>query len=386
MIIPYGKQSITQEDIDAVVKTLQSDFLTQGPAVVEFEKNFASTVGSKYAVAFNNATAALHLCYKVLSKGSNKKVLTTPITFASSSNCVMFEKGQVEYVDIDSESFNIDIDLIEKNLKNHPEDYQGIIIVDFAGLPIETDRLRELANKYKLWIVEDACHAIGGYFYDSKNQKIVTGSGIYSDLTVFSFHPVKHIATGEGGMVTTNDEKTYKHLLKLRSHGIERDEALLSVPSHGGWYHEMQELGYNYRISDINASLGNSQLKKLESNVKRRNEIATKYKKAFLDLPIALQKYDEDKVFNAYHLFVIETSQRKELYDFLKTKEIYTQVHYLPVYWHPYYQSLGFEKGICPKAESYYSKCLSLPMYHSMTDAEQDYVIERVREFFKQQS
>jgi UDP-4-amino-4,6-dideoxy-N-acetyl-beta-L-altrosamine transaminase len=382
--IPYGKQSITPEDIEAVVKTLQSDFLTQGPHVNQFEEAFAATVGSKFAVAFNNATAALHLAYKVLNKGNGKKVLTTPITFAASSNCVLFENGQVEFVDIDPISFNIDLHALEEKIINNPTDYQGMVIVDFAGLPLDTEKFKVLAAKYNLWIIEDACHAIGGYFKNSQGEKIRTGSSIYSDLSIFSFHPVKHIATGEGGMVTTNDEITYKRLLKLRSHGIEREEKNFSELSHGGWYHEMQELGYNYRMSDINATLGNSQLKRIESNVQRRNEVAQKYKMAFKSLPVKMQVYDEDKIYNAYHLFVIETDKRKELYDFLKSKEIYTQVHYLPVYWHPYYQSLGFKKGLCPKAESYYSRCLSLPMYHSLTEIEQDYVIQSVREFFNQ--
>jgi UDP-4-amino-4,6-dideoxy-N-acetyl-beta-L-altrosamine transaminase len=382
--VPYGKQSISSEDIEAVVKTLQSDFLTQGPAVLEFEKNIAIAVGSKYAVAFNNATAALHLAYKILNK-NNKKVICTPITFAASSNCVLFENGNVDFVDIDPLSFNIDINLIEEKLKNNASEYQGMVVVDFAGLPLDTEKFKSLAEKYNLWIIEDACHAIGGSYKNSQNETVLVGSSKYSDLTVFSFHPVKHIATGEGGMVTTNDENNYKRLLKLRSHGIERESDLLTVPSHGGWYHEMQELGYNYRMPDINAALGNSQLKNLKSNVIRRNEIAKKYKIAFNDLPIKVQEYDHEKMYNGFHLFVVQTNKRFELYEFLKAKEIYTQVHYLPVYWHPYYQSIGFKKGICPNSEIYYSQCLSLPMFHSMTDIEQDYVIESVREFFKNQ-
>lgn len=382
MKVPYGRQSITEEDIAAVVKTLKSDFLTQGPAVSEFEETFAKAVGSKYAVAFNNATAALHLSYKVLNKDISKKVLVTPITFAASSNCVLFDGGKIEFVDIDPRTYNIDLNLLEEKVKKNPNDYQGMVVVDFAGLPVDTQKLWEIAEKYNLWIIEDACHAIGGSFKDSNREVIKCGSGRYSHLTVFSFHPVKHVATGEGGMVTTNCEKLYKHLLKLRSHGIERDESLLSEPGHGGWYHEMQELGYNYRMPDINASLGTSQVKRLESNVANRNTIATRYKEAFKSLPVTFQQYDEANVYNAYHLFVIESDKRKELYDFLKGHEIYSQVHYLPVYWHPYYRSLGFKKGLCPHAENYYQKCLSLPMYHSMTEAEQNYVIERVNEFF----
>lgn len=383
MKVPYGKQHITEEDIAAVVKTLKSEFLTQGPAVNEFEEVFAKTVGSKYAVAFNNATAALHLSFKVLNKDISKKVLVSSITFAASSNCVLFDNGVVEFVDIDPLTYNVDINLMEEKLKKNPNAYQGMVIVDFAGLPLNTEAFRKLADKYNLWIIEDACHAIGGSFKNSKNEIIKCGSGTYSDLTVFSFHPVKHVATGEGGMVTTNNEETYKHLLKLRSHGIERDEKLLSEPSHGGWYHEMQELGYNYRMPDINASLGSSQIKRMHSNIEKRSVIAKKYKESFKNLPITFQKYNEENTLNAYHLFVIETNKRKELYDFLKENQTYSQVHYLPVYWHPHYQGLGFKKGLCPNAENYYQRCLSIPMYHSLTDVEQNYVIERVHEFFK---
>lgn len=383
MKVPYGKQHITEEDIAAVVKTLKSDFLTQGPAVNEFEEVFAKTVGSKYAVAFNNATAALHLSFKVLNKDISKKVLVSSITFAASSNCVLFDNGIVEFVDIDPLTYNVDINAMEEKLKKNPNDYQGMIIVDFAGLPLNTEAFKNLADKYNLWIIEDACHAIGGSFKNSKNEIIKCGSGTYSDLTVFSFHPVKHVATGEGGMVTTNNEETYKHLLKLRSHGIERDEKLLSEPSHGGWYHEMQELGYNYRMPDINASLGSSQVKRMHSNIEKRSVIAKRYKESFKNLPITFQKYNEENTLNAYHLFVIETNKRKELYDFLKENQIYSQVHYLPVYWHPYYQSLGFKKGLCAHAENYYNRCLSIPMFHSMADLEQKYVIEKIHEFFK---
>lgn len=384
MKIPYGRQHITDDDIAAVVKTLKSDFLTQGPAVAEFEEIFSTTVGSKYAVAFNNATAALHLSFKILNKDLSKKVLVTPITFAASSNCVLFEKGQVDFVDIDSKSYNIDFNLLEDKIKRNPESYQGVIVVDFAGLPVDSEELRAIADKYNLWIIEDACHAIGGSFKNSQNELIKCGSGRYSDLTTFSFHPVKHVATGEGGMITTNSEKDFRRLVDLRSHGIIRETEFFKEESHGGWYHEMQELGYNYRLPDINASLGTSQIKRMSSNIEKRNLIAKKYKQSLNNLPISFQKYDEEKMLNAYHLFVIETDRRKELYDFLKQQGIYSQVHYLPVYWHPYYQGLGFKKGLCPKAENYYSKCLSLPMYHSLTEFEQDYVVQKIHEFFKQ--
>ena len=381
MKVPYGKQSITQDDINAVIEVLKSDFLTQGPAVSKFEEEFAKVVGAKFAVASSNATTALHTGFKVLNKDLNKKVIVTPNTFAASSNCVLYEKGQVEFVDIDPKTFNIDLNQVEKLVSKNPNSYQGIIPVDFGGLPVDTEKLRDIANKYNLWIMEDACHAIGGGFYNSKKEFIKCGSGIYSDLTVFSFHPVKHIATGEGGMVTTNDEKMFRHLLKLRSHGIERDEKLLKEPSHGGWYHEMQELGFNYRMSDINAALGLSQLKKLSSNIEIRNVIAKKYKEFLRNSSISFQEYDEDKFLNAYHLFVIQSNRRKELYDFFKTQDIYSQVHYLPVYKHPYYQENGFKEVKLENAESYYSKALSLPMFHGMKEEEQSYVLGHLTKF-----
>lgn len=380
-VIPYGRQSITEEDINAVVEVLKSDFLTQGPAVVRFEEEFARVVGSKYAVAFCNATAALHTGFSVLNTDLSKKVLVTPITFAASSNCVLYEKGSVEFVDIDPKTFNIDLNLVEEKLKANPNSYQGIIPVDFAGLPVDTEKLRVLADKYNLWIMEDACHAIGGGFTDSKNEFVKCGSSKYSDLTVFSFHPVKHIATGEGGMVTTNSEKMYRHLLKLRSHGIERDENLLEEKSHGGWYHEMQELGFNYRMSDINAALGLSQLKRLSQNIERRLDVGLNYRTAFKDSKIGFQFFDEKKYVNAYHLFVIQTDSRKELYDYLKTNKIYSQVHYLPVYKHPHYQRIGFKSLHLPHAENFYAKALSLPMFHSMTDEDLNFVIKTIREF-----
>jgi len=379
--VSYGKQKIEQADIDSVVAVLKSDFLTQGPAVQKFEEEFAKTVGAKYAVAFCNATAALHVGFKVLNKDIKKKVLVTPITFAASANCVLFERGQVEFVDVDPKTFNIDLAKIEEALNKNPGEYQGIIPVDFAGLPVDTEELRKLADRHNLWIMEDACHAIGGGFYNSANQFIKCGSGIYSDLTVFSFHPVKHIATGEGGMVTTNSEENYKHLMKLRSHGIERDSNQFVQPSHGGWYHEMQELGYNYRMSDINAALGSSQLMRLSTNIDNRQKIAKKYKEYLKSSVIKIQEYDEKKFLNGYHLFVIQTENRKELYDFLKENEIYSQVHYLPVYKHPYYQQNGFAETKLKSAENFYSKALSLPMYHGMTEAEFDHVLATLKKY-----
>ena len=305
----------------------------------------------------------------------------TPNTFAASSNCVIFEKGQVEFVDIDPKTFNIDLDLVELQLSKNPNSYQGIIPVDFAGLPVDTERLRSIADKYNLWIMEDACHAIGGGFTNSKNEFIKCGSSKYSDITSFSFHPVKHIATGEGGMLTTNNQEIYLQLLKLRSHGIERDESLFENKNQGGWFHEMQDLGYNYRMPDINAALGFSQLLRIAPNIEKRNLIAQKYKNFCKKKNIIYQAYDEKKFVNAYHLFVIQTDKRRELYDYLKVNDVYSQVHYIPVYKHPYYQHNGFGDVHLTKAENYYSRALSLPMFHGMTDDEQERVITLLERF-----
>lgn len=380
--VPYGKQEILESDIEAVKLALQSDFLTQGPLVYSFEKAFSEVVGAKYAVAVSNATSGLHLAFKVLNQDIKKKVLVTPITFAASSNCVLFENGSVDFVDIHPKSFNMDLKALEEKLNRDGSDYQGLIIVDFAGLPMDTEKLRKLADQFGLWIIEDACHAIGGHYLNSLGQKILVGSNVYTDLSVFSFHPVKHIATGEGGMVTTNDEEVYRRLLKLRSHGMEKTPSHFQESPHGGWYHEMQELGFNYRMPDINAALGLSQLSRLPTNIERRQKAASRYREALKECPVSFQVGESDGFLNAHHLFVIQTERRKELYNFLKEKNILTQVHYLPVYLHPFYQDLGFKKGLCPQAESYYSRALSLPLFHSMTAQEQDYVIEHIRAFF----
>jgi len=379
--IAYGRHEILQEDIDAVVNVLRSDFLTQGPIVAEFEKGFAKNVDAKFAVAVNNATAALHLCYKILNRDLKKKVLVTPITFVASSNCVLFEGGEVDFVDIDPLSFNIDIGKLEEKIKLNPNSYQGIIIVDFAGLPVNTEEVKKIAEKFNLWIIEDACHAIGGGYFDLDKQFIKCGSNTYTDLTVFSFHPVKHLATGEGGMITTNNEETYKHLLKLRSHGITKENPDFDEPNHAGWHYEMQELGYNYRMPDINAALGLSQLYRIESNIINRQKIAKQYQRNFEKSGIKFQVFDEKKFSHAYHLFIIEIDRRLELYNFLRTKNIFSQVHYIPVYLQPYYRKLGFEKGLCPNAESYYEHCLSLPIFHSMKDEEFKYISSILKQF-----
>jgi UDP-4-amino-4,6-dideoxy-N-acetyl-beta-L-altrosamine transaminase len=386
--IPYGRQHITQDDIDAVIETLQSDFLTQGPKVAEFEQAFASYVGARYAVAVSNGTAALHLCAMALGVNEESRVITTPITFVASANCVRYCGGSVEFADIDPATALLDINKVRALLESKPKGYYtGIIPVDFAGNTVNLEEFRKLADEYGLWIIEDACHAPGGYFIDTKGQKQFCGNGNYADLAIFSFHPVKHIATGEGGMITTNDKALYQKLLLYRTHGITRDPQLLEE-NHGGWYMEMQELGYNYRIPDMLCALGVSQLKRADAGLARRRGIAKIYDAAFADAegievlqtsPEALQ--GDSETGHAYHLYVIKVADRKGLYDFLRTHNIFAQVHYIPAHTMPYYRNLGYKKGDFPEAEAYYNECLSLPMYPSLTAEEQEFVIEKVKEF-----
>jgi UDP-4-amino-4,6-dideoxy-N-acetyl-beta-L-altrosamine transaminase len=373
--IPYGRQSITQEDIDAVVDVLKSDFLTQGPAVSEFENAFANYIGAQYSVAVANGTAALHLCTLALNVQPGDKVITTPITFAASANCVRYVGGEVVFADIDPETYLLDIKEVEKLLKTHPKGtFKGIIPVDFAGRAIDMESFHKLAKNYDCWIIEDACHAPGGYFIDGHGAKHNCGNGKYADLAIFSFHPVKHIASGEGGMITTNDEDLYKRLIMLRTHGITKDEGLLHE-NHGGWYYEMQELGYNYRLSDIQAALGNSQLKKADDGLRRRIEIAKIYNDAFSDLGFV---HGQSGVIDghAYHLYIIEVEDRLGLYNYLRDKGIYAQVHYIPLHLMPYYRQFGWKKGDFPLAENYYRQCLSLPMYPTLSNEEQELVID----------
>ena len=376
--IPYGKQFLSQGDMDAVMEVLQSDFWTQGPKIAEFESAFAKYVGCTYAVAVANGTAALHLCTLALEVNENSNVITTPLTFAASANCVLYCGGNVFFADIDPDTLLLDINKVKELIATKPKGFfTGIIPVNFAGSAIDLEAFRKLADEHEMWIIEDACHAPGGYFIDSKGLKQFCGNGNFADLAIFSFHPVKHIACGEGGMITTNDEKLYNKLIKLRTHGITKDPALL-LQNDGGWYYEMQALGYNYRIPDVLCALGISQLSRADEGLQRRREIAEKYRKAFSGTNIRMPKEDHG---HAYHLFIIQTDNRKELYDHLKENNIFCQVHYIPVHLHPYYKNLGHKKGDHPMAEQYYEACLSLPMFPTLTDEEQEYVIEKIINF-----
>jgi UDP-4-amino-4,6-dideoxy-N-acetyl-beta-L-altrosamine transaminase len=376
--IPYGKQNVTQEDIDAVVSVLKSDFWTQGPAVPEFEKNFAEYVGSKYAVAVANGTAALHLCTLALNVKPGDKVITSPITFVASANCVAYCGGQVIFADIDRETYLLDINEVKKLLEADTEkQIKGIIPVDFAGRVVDFEAFRALADEFGCWLIEDACHAPGGSFTNAAGNSIKAGSGTFADLAIFSFHPVKHIAAGEGGMITTNDKELYERLLILRTHGIQQD---LSKRIHDNslWYYEMQELGYNYRLTDIQAALGNSQLQRAVSGLQRRREIAQVYKEAFKNNPNIVDRNEGYSENHAYHLYVIEVKNRKALHAYLREENIYAQIHYIPAHLMPYYREQGWKEGDLAKAEEYYNGCISLPMYPTLTEEEQERVIEHI--------
>ncbi|MFZ5969969.1 MAG: UDP-4-amino-4,6-dideoxy-N-acetyl-beta-L-altrosamine transaminase [Bacteroidota bacterium] len=383
-VIPYGRQSITDEDIQAVVAALRSDYLTQGPTVEQFEKDFAAYIGSRYALAVANGTVALHLGAIALGVRPGDKVITTPITFAASANCVTYCGGEVVFSDIEPTTYVLDVEKVRQLLKAAaPGTYRGIIPVAFAGLPVNLEAFRDLADEFGLWIMEDACHAPGAWFKDSKGVRQAAGGAVYSDLSVFSFHPVKHIATGEGGMITTNNETLYKKIAMLRTHGIVREGFINKIPDatqQGAWYYEMQDLGYNYRITDIQCALGISQLKRASANLTRRNELAQRYRVAFDGTKIGLQYVPSDQ-YHAYHLFVVEVDDRKGLYGFLRSHGIFAQVHYIPVHYMPYYQKRGFRPGDFPVAERYYERCLSLPLYPTLTNDEQDFVIDKVLTF-----
>ena len=380
--IPYGHQHITDEDIQAVIETLKSDYLTQGPKIIEFEQAFARYVGAKYAVAVSNATAGLHLAATALQVRSGDKVIVTPITFAASANCIRYCNGMVVFCDIDPDTYLMDIKKLRRLLEtNPPSTFKGIVPVDFAGYPHQMEEFRQLADEYGLWILEDACHAPGGYFIDSNGEKQFCGNGKFADVTVISFHPVKHIATGEGGMVTTNDKELFDRLSLLRTHGITKNPACLHE-NHGGWYYEMQELGYNYRLTDFQAALGLSQLKRADEGLKRRQKIAVRYNEAFKRIADIQTPYASPDVFHAYHLYIIQVPDRLDLYNYLHENGIYAQVHYIPLHLMPYYREQGNKPGDLPVAEKYYSRCLSLPMFPTLTDEEQEYVIKKIEYYF----
>ncbi|WP_430790875.1 UDP-4-amino-4,6-dideoxy-N-acetyl-beta-L-altrosamine transaminase [Virgibacillus flavescens] len=376
--IPYGRQAIDEDDIQAVVDVLRSDYLTTGPAVSKFEEKVASYVGSNYAVAFSNGTAALHGAVFAAGVQEGDEVITTPMTFAASANCVLYQGGTPVFADIDQRTYNIDPNEIFKKITSKTK---AIIPVDFTGQPADLDAIMKLAKEHNLIVIEDAAHAIGATYKEFK-------VGSIADMTMFSFHPVKHITTGEGGIITTNDKDLYEKLRQFRSHGITRDSALLHE-NHGPWYYEMQFLGYNYRMTDIQAALGSSQVEKLNSFVERRRQIVDQYTKAFGSLEEIITPFQDEDGNSSWHLYIVQlrtellSINRKQFFEALQQANIGVNVHYIPVHLQPYYQELGYKKGDFLNAENLYEKIITLPLFPVMTDDDVQYVIDTIENLVK---
>ncbi|MGM0509044.1 MAG: UDP-4-amino-4,6-dideoxy-N-acetyl-beta-L-altrosamine transaminase [Fusobacteriota bacterium] len=390
-IIPYGTQNIDKTDINEVVETLKSDYLTQGPKIKKFEKAVADYHNCKYAVAFSNGTAALHGAYFASGLQKGDEFITSPLTFAASSNGGLYLGGIPRFVDINPNSYNIDLLQLEEKISKKTK---IITPVSYAGFPVNLEKISKISKKHNIKIIHDAAHAIGA----KKDGKNIID---YADMTILSFHPVKHVATGEGGMVLTNNKKYYEKLKEFRTHGITKDPEKLDK-NPGDWYYEMQSLGYNYRMTDIQASLGITQMKKLNKSIYKRNLIAKKYEEelanlSWLDLPTNKFKKDwlKDKSFenlnkkpknlNSYHLFPVllkDPKDRKPFFDYMRKNKIWVQVHYIPVHTMPYYKKkFGFKKGDFPNAERFYQKEVSIPMYPSITNSQLTYVIDTIKNF-----
>lgn len=368
--ISYGRQFIDDEDINIVIKALKLGSITQGEYVPLFEKALAEYTGAKYAVCVSSGTAALHIIYMALGLEKNQEIITTPNTFAATSNACLYLGGKPRFADINLDDFLIDENNIEKLVN---ENTKIITPVHYAGLTCNMQAVKNIADKYNLSVVEDACHSIGSYYKSYK-----TGSLEFSNAAVFSFHPVKHITTAEGGAILLNDKSVYKKCIALRSHGIIRED-FINTPT-SPTYHEMQMLGYNYRMTDLQAALGISQLKKLDMFIKRRQEIAEMYNNAFKDLNIKHQKIYDDRI-NSFHLYAVlfeNKNIRDKVYYYLKENNIYTQIHYMPVTCHPYYEKLGYSFKDSPKAYEFYERELSLPMYPALKNEEVEYVIDNI--------
>lgn len=381
--IPYGRHAIDADDIDAVVGVLKSDWLTTGPKVAEFEEAVALYCGAKHAISFANATAALHIACKALGVGPGDVVWTTPNTFVASANCALYCGARVDFVDIDPDTYNMSVVALHEKLQKARRDNtlpKVVIPVDFAGQSCDMQAIARLAQEYDFKVIEDASHAIGGSYL---GQKI--GSSQYSDITIFSFHPVKVMTTGEGGMALTNDVILAKKLSLLRTHGITRDTEQMCYESDGPWYVEQVDLGFNYRLTDMQSALGISQLKKLDGFIQKRQALAARYDERFKNFSVKrLTVLPENSC--AYHLYPIqilgkEKGARRHIVEQLHAAGIGVQVHYIPVHLHPYYQkNLGFKKGDFPIAEQYYEKSFSLPLYVGLTEKQQDYIVQTLEE------
>lgn len=366
--LPYSTQQISDEDIKAVIETLKSPYLTTGPKVSEFEKVVADYVGATYAVAFSNGTAALHAACYAAGITQGDEVITTPITFAASANCVRYMGGEVIFADIDEETYNLDPKEVEKKITSKTK---AIIPVDFTGQPVDIDAFMELGKKHNIVIIEDGAHSLGASY---KKRKV----GATADMTMFSFHPVKPITTGEGGMIVTNNRTYYEKLRLFRGHGITQTAY---AKEQGDWYYEMTDLGYNYRMTDIQAALGISQMNRLDEFIEKRQELANLYTEKINQLPTLKAPNQLADTKSGWHLYSVQLDEvalgktRKEVFEDLRNANIGVHVHYIPVYWHPYYQELGYKKGICPKAEQWYERALTLPLHPQMNEADVDFVL-----------
>ena len=372
--IPYGKQDITQQDVDAVIDVLKSDFLTQGRQVLRFEKALTSHTKAKFAYAVNSATSALHISCLALGLSQGDYLWTSPITFVASANCGLYCGASIDFVDIDPKTYNLCPDKLA--IKLDAAEKTGtlpkvLVAVHLCGQPCDMEKIHALAQKYDVKIIEDASHAIGAKYQDTN-----IGDCTYSDITVFSFHPVKIITTAEGGAALTNDPNLAQKLELLRSHGVTRDETLMTEPSHGSWYYQQIELGYNYRMTEMQAALGVSQMTRLDEFVERRNVLASNYDIALKPLPIAIP-HRLSNVYSAFHLYVIRLKledinlSHNEVFELLRSKGLGVNLHYIPVHLQPYYRAQGFNKGDFPEAETYYSEAISIPIFHAMSDGQQ---------------
>lgn len=378
-MIPYGRQSITQADIDAVIGVLKSDYLTQGPQVPAFEKSIADACDVAHVLAVNSATSALHIACLALGAGPGEVVWTTPISFVASSNCALYCGADIDFVDIDARTFNMSADLLEKKLIDAEANGKlpkVVIPVHLCGQPCEMEKIHALGLKYGFGIIEDASHSIGGKY---KNRPI--GNCEYSDITVFSFHPVKIITTAEGGVCTTNSAELAQKMDLLRSHGITRNPDLMRNAPDGGWYYEQVDLGYNYRMTEMQAALGVSQMTRLEDFVARRHVLAASYNQRLGNLPLSMP-YQHSDSYSGLHLYVIQPDlekvgkSHKQIFTELREEGLGVNLHYIPIHTQPYYQDLGFKSGDFPVAEAYYAKSISIPLFHAMTDAQQDEVVK----------
>lgn len=373
--IYYGRQCIEQVDIDAVEKVLRSDLVTCGPKVAEAEKRICEVTGAKYAVVVSSGTGALHLAAMAAGIEQGDEVIVTPMTFAASANCILYCGGTPVFADIKPDTYNIDPESIRAHITDKTK---AVIVVDYTGQAAELDEIRKICEEHGLILIEDAAHAIGTRY---KGRKV----GSIADLTTFSFHPVKTVTAGEGGAVTTNDEQTYRRLLRLRSHGITRNQDEMINPSDALWYNEQVELGYNYRMTDFQAALLISQLNRLDIFVARRKKIAKRYDEVFSKMPELIVQKEIEASDTARHLYVIRLNpallkcSRREFFDALYAENVCPQVHYLPVYMHSYYQKLGYKKGLCPGAEKLYENIMSIPLYYGLTDEDVETVIEAVK-------